>query len=384
MIPYGRQQIAAEDMEAVRAVLASDFLTQGPAVPAFEQAVARYVGAPHAVAVNSATSALHVACIALGVGPGDVVWTSPNSFLASANCARYCGADVDFVDIDPVDLNLSVPALAEKLARAKPAGRLPKVVVPVDFAGRSAQLGPLRELADAYGFAIVEDASHAIGATYRGRHVGGHGLADVTVFSFHPVKIITTAEGGLAVTHRPELARRMELARSHGMTREPSEMSGTPDGPWYYEQCSLGWNYRLTDLQAALGTSQLRRIESFLARRHAVRARYDAALAGLPLLLPAPEREGRSALHLYPVQLAPAARRERRAVFEGLRARGIGVNVHYIPIHTQPYYQALGFRRGDFPAAEAYYARAITLPLHAGMSDEDVETVIAAVRAELA
>lgn len=381
MIPYGRQQIAPEDVEAVRAVLASDFLTQGPAVPAFEQAVARYVGAPHAVAVNSATSALHVACLALGVGPGDLVWTSPNSFLASANCARYCGADVDFVDIDPVDLNMSVPALREKLARAKAAGRLPKVLVPVDFGGRSARLAPMRELADAYGFAILEDASHAIGATYRGRHVGGHGLADVTVFSFHPVKIITTAEGGLALTHRPELARRMELARSHGMTREPSEMRGTPDGPWYYEQQTLGFNYRLTDLQAALGTSQLHRIESFLARRHAVRSRYDAAFADLPLVLPAPDSEGRSALHLYPVQLV---RHDRRAVFAALRARGLGVNVHYIPIHTQPYYRALGFRPGDFPAAEAYYQRAITLPLHAGMTDADVETVIAAVRAELA
>jgi UDP-4-amino-4,6-dideoxy-N-acetyl-beta-L-altrosamine transaminase len=380
MIPYGRQQIAAEDVEAVRAVLASDFLTQGPAVPAFEQAVACYVGAPHAVAVNSATSALHVACIALGVGPGDLVWTSPNSFLASANCARYCGADVDFVDIDPVDLNMSVAALREKLAQAQAAGRLPKVVIPVDFAGRSAQLGPMRELADAYGFALVEDASHAIGATYRGRHVGGHGLADVTVFSFHPVKIITTAEGGLALTHRPELARRMELARAHGMTREPSEMSGTPDGPWYYEQQSLGYNYRLTELQAALGTSQLRRIETFLARRHAIRAQYDEAFAALPLVLPAPDAEGRSALHLYPVQLV---RHDRRAVFEGLRARGLGVNVHYIPIHTQPYYRALGFRRGDFPAAEAYYERAITLPLHAGLSDADVAAVIAAVRAEL-
>lgn len=383
MIPYGRQQISADDVEAVRAVLGSDFLTQGPAVPAFEQAVARYVGAPHAVAVNSATSALHVACIALGVGPGDRVWTSPNSFLASANCARYCGADVDFVDIDPSDLNMSVPALREKLARARAEGRLPKVLIPVDFAGRSAQLAPMRALADEFGFAILEDASHAIGATYRGARVGGHGLADVTVFSFHPVKIITTAEGGLALTHRAELARRMQLARSHGMTREPAEMQGTPDGPWYYEQDSLGYNYRLTDLQAALGSSQLQRIEQFLARRHAVRARYDRELAGLPLLLPPPDSEGRSALHLYPVQLAPGCPRDRRSVFEGLRARGLGVNVHYIPIHTQPYYRRLGFRRGDFPQAEAYYARAITLPLHAGMSEQDVDAVVAAVRAEL-
>lgn len=383
MIPYGRQQISPEDAEAVLAVLGSDFLTQGPAVPAFERAVADYVGAPHAVAVNSATSALHIACMALGVGPGDLVWTSPNSFLASANCARYCGADVDFVDIDPVDLNLSVTALRARLAQARASGRLPKVVIPVDFGGRSAALQPMRELADEYGFAIVEDASHAVGATYRGHHVGGHGWADITVFSFHPVKIITTAEGGLALTHRPELARAMELARSHGMTREPGEMTGTSDGPWYYEQLSLGYNYRMTELQAALGLSQLRRIEDFLARRRAIRARYDAALAALPLLLPPPDADGRSALHLYPVQLGPEVQRERRAVFEGLRARGIGVNVHYIPIHTQPYYRNLGFRDGDFPAAEAYYARAITLPLHAGMTDADVAAVVAAVTAEL-
>ncbi|HYD74799.1 UDP-4-amino-4,6-dideoxy-N-acetyl-beta-L-altrosamine transaminase [Ramlibacter sp.] len=384
MIPYGRQQISAEDMEAVRAVLGSDFLTQGPAVPAFERAVADYVGAPHAVAVNSATSALHVACLALDLGPGDLAWTSPNSFLASANCARYCGAEVDFVDIDPHDLNLSVPALRRKLEEAAARGRLPKVLIPVDFAGRSADLQAMRELADRYGFAIVEDASHAIGATYRGHKVGGHGWADITVFSFHPVKIITSGEGGMALTHRPELARRMELARSHGMTRDPSQMGGTPHGSWYYEQVALGWNYRMTDLQGALGTSQLGRIEAFLARRQAIRARYDRGLAQLPLWLPAPDRDGRSALHLYPIQLAPEAGRERRTVFDELRAGGIGVNVHYIPIHTQPYYRALGFRDGDFPAAEAYYARAITLPLHAGMTDADTDAVIAAVQAALA
>lgn len=384
MIPYGRQQISADDVEAVRAVLGSDFLTQGPAVPAFERAVADYVGAPHAVAVNSATSALHVACLALGLGPGDLAWTSPNSFLASANCALYCGADIDFVDIDPHDLNLSVPALRRKLADAAARGRLPKLLIPVDFAGRPADLQPMRELADRYGFAIVEDASHAIGATYRGHKVGGHGWADITVFSFHPVKIITSAEGGMAVTHRPELARHMELARSHGMTRDPSQMRGNPHGPWYYEQVALGWNYRMTDLQGALGTSQLTRIEAFLARREAIRARYDQAFAPLPLRLPPPDRDGRSALHLYPIQLAPQAGHDRRAVFDDLRSRGIGVNVHYIPIHTQPWYRALGFRDGDFPAAEAYYARAITLPLHAGMTDADTEAVIAAVQAALA
>lgn len=381
MIPYGRQLISDEDIAAVTDVLKSDFLTQGPRVPAFESAVAEYVGAAHGAAVNSATSALHIACIALEVGPGDVVWTTPNSFLASANCARYCGADVDFVDIDPRDLNMSVDALEAKLRAAK---KLPKVVIPVDFGGRPARVEPMRALADKYGFAIVEDASHAVGSTYRGHKVGGHPWADITVFSFHPVKIITTAEGGLATTHDARLARRMQLARSHGMTREANEMDHAPDGPWYYQQVLLGYNYRMTELQAALGINQLRSIEAFIGRRQAVRARYDEELAGLPLVLPPADEDGRSALHLYPVQL-PVGHESRRAkVFDGLRRRGIGVNVHYIPIHTQPYYRALGFRPGDFPMAESYYARAISLPMHAALTDDDVGTVIAAVRAEIA
>ncbi|AMO22084.1 UDP-4-amino-4,6-dideoxy-N-acetyl-beta-L-altrosami ne transaminase [Ramlibacter solisilvae] len=384
MIPYGRQQISDEDVAAVIEVLRSDFLTQGPRVPAFEAAVAGYVGAPYAVAVNSATSALHIACIALGVGPGDLVWTCPNSFLASANCALYCGADVDFVDMDPHDMNMSVEALREKLGHARQAGRLPKVVIPVDFAGRPARLEPMRQLADEYGFAIVEDASHAVGSTYRGHRVGGHPWADITVFSFHPVKIITTAEGGLALTRDAELARRMQLARSHGMTREAPEMDHPPDGPWYYQQVLLGFNYRLTDLQAALGIKQLERIEEFIARRQQVRARYDRELAALPLVLPPADEDGRSALHLYPVQLPKGQEARRTAVFEGLRRRGIGVNVHYIPIHTQPYYRALGFSRGDFPAAESYYERAFSLPMHAGLTDDEVTQVIEALRAELA
>lgn len=383
MIPYGRQQISDDDVEAVANVLRSDFLTQGPAVPAFELALGDYLKAPHAVAVNSATSALHIACMALGVGPGDWVWTSPNSFLASANCAIYCGANVDFVDIDPSDLNMSVEALRTKLEIARTAGRLPKVVIPVDFAGRSAQLGPMRDLADEFGFAIVEDASHAVGATYKGHPVGGHGLADITVFSFHPVKIITTAEGGMAVTHQPGLAHRMRLARSHGMTRDPAEMAADCDGPWYYEQVSLGYNYRLTELQATLGISQLSRIEAFIARRQEVRARYDQAFEGTGLTLPPADSHGRSALHLYPVQVADGHRRSRREVFDGLRLRGVGVNVHYIPIHTQPFYRKMGFAPGDFPAAERYYARAISLPIHAGMADADIDHVIASVKAEL-
>jgi UDP-4-amino-4,6-dideoxy-N-acetyl-beta-L-altrosamine transaminase len=383
MIPYGRQQISEEDIAAVTEVLRSDFLTQGPRVPAFEAAIADYVGASHAVAVNSATSALHIACMALGVGPGDLVWTTPNSFVASANCARYCGADVDFVDIDASDMNMSVEALQDKLVQASKAGRLPKVVIPVDFAGRPARLEPMRKLADEYGFAIIEDASHAVGSTYRGHRVGGHPWADITVFSFHPVKIITTAEGGLATTRDAGLARRMQLARSHGITREPHEMDHAADGPWYYQQLQLGYNYRLTDLQAALGIHQLKRIEDFIARRQQVAACYNRELAGLPLVLPPADQEGRSALHLYPVQLPRGQETRRTAVFEGLRRRGLGVNVHYIPIHTQPYYRALGFKQGDFPAAESYYERAISLPMHAGLTDDDIAQVIAAVRAEI-
>jgi UDP-4-amino-4,6-dideoxy-N-acetyl-beta-L-altrosamine transaminase len=383
MIPYGRQQISEDDVNAVAAVLRSDFLTQGPATPAFETAVAAYVGAPHALAVNSATSALHIACMALGVGPGDWLWTSPNSFLASANCAIYCGAQVDFVDIDPLDLNMSVDALRAKLVAARAAGRLPKVVVPVDFGGRSARLKPIRELADEYGFAIIEDASHAIGSDYLGHKVGGHGWADITVFSFHPVKIITTAEGGMAVTHGDALAKGLALARSHGMTREAADMTHEPDGPWYYQMVNLGYNYRLTELQATLGLSQLTRIEPFIARRQEVRARYDEAFTSTGLLLPPPDADGRSALHLYPIQLPPDHPRGRRAVFNGLRARGLGVNVHYIPIHTQPFYRKMGFKPGDFPAAEHYYAHAISLPVHAGMTEADIAHVIASVRAEV-
>jgi UDP-4-amino-4,6-dideoxy-N-acetyl-beta-L-altrosamine transaminase len=384
MIPYGRQLISDEDIAAVTEVLRSEFLTQGPRVPAFESAVAEYVGAAYGVAVNSATSALHIACIALEVGPGDLVWTTPNSFLASANCALYCGADVDFVDIDARDLNMSVAALESKLEAARKLGRLPKVVIPVDFGGRPARLEPMRVLADKYGFSIIEDASHAVGSTYRDHRVGGHPWADITVFSFHPVKIITTAEGGLAMTQHANLARRMQLARSHGMTREAGEMDHASDGPWYYQQVLLGYNYRMTELQAALGINQLRSIEDFIARRHEVRARYDSELAGLPLVLPPADEDGRSALHLYPVQLPVGQEGRRAKVFEGLRRRGIGVNVHYIPIHTQPYYRALGFKAGDFPASESYYARAMSLPMHAGLTDDEIGKVIEAVRAEVA
>ena len=380
MIPYGRQDINDDDVQAVVRVLRSDFLTQGPEIEAFEREMAAYVGAPHAVAVSSATAALHVACAALGVGPGDYVWTSPNSFTASANCARYCGADVDFVDIDD-DMNMSVEALAAKLALARAADRLPKAVIPVAFAGRSCRMKEIRALADEYGFFIIEDASHAVGGTYFGLPVGGHGLSDVTVFSFHPVKIITTGEGGMAITHRQELAEHMQRLRAHGITRDPSLMTHEPDGAWYYQQLELGFNYRLTDIHAALGRSQLKRITALVARRQEIREFYDGDLAGCGLVLPPPESTGRSALHLYPVRVPHELAGGRDTVFKRLREAGLGVNVHYIPIHTQPYYRQFGFNWGDFPRAESYYREAISLPMYAAMTQEQVSGVVKVVLA---
>ncbi len=377
MIPYGRQDITPEDIAAVEAVLRSDFLTQGPAVPGFEQALAAYCGVARGVAMNSATSALHVACLALGLGPGDRLWTSPNTFVASANCGLYCGAEVDFVDTDPATYNMSVAALEAKLVRAAAANRLPKVVIPVHFAGQSCEMRAIHALGQRYGFRIVEDASHAVGARYLGEPVGNCRYSDITIFSFHPVKIITTAEGGMAMTNDPALAERMERLRSHGITRDPAAMQGDSDGPWYYQQIELGYNYRLTDLQAALGHSQLQRLDDYVTRRHAIAARYDAALAALPLTTPHQHPDSRSALHLYPVRLHDDAR--RRPVFEALRAAGIGVNVHYIPVHTQPHYRRLGFQPGDFPEAERYYAGAISLPMFPTLSPAQQDEVVAAL-----
>ncbi|PWR24047.1 UDP-4-amino-4,6-dideoxy-N-acetyl-beta-L-altrosamine transaminase [Zavarzinia compransoris] len=379
MIPYGRQDITAEDVAAVVAALTSDFLTQGPQVPRFERAVADYCGTGYAVAVNSATSALHIACLALGLGPGDRLWTSPVTFVASANCALYCGATVDFVDIDPATFNLCPRALAAKLAAAAQDGCLPKVVVPVHFAGQSCDMAAIRALADQYGFKVIEDASHAIGGRYRGLPVGAGDYSDITVFSFHPVKIVTTAEGGMALTRDPALAARMERLRSHGITRDPALMSHAPDGPWYYQQVELGFNYRLTDLQAALGLSQLARLDGYVARRHALAERYDRLLAGLPVTAPCRHGDAYSAFHLYVVRLAPDL--DRRRVFEAMRAAGIGVNVHYIPVHTQPWYRAQGFRDGDFPLAEAYYRSALTLPLYPTLTEDEQDRVVAALAA---
>ncbi|MEM1267336.1 MAG: UDP-4-amino-4,6-dideoxy-N-acetyl-beta-L-altrosamine transaminase [Pseudomonadota bacterium] len=383
MIPYGRQDIRDEDIEAVVSVLRSDFLTQGPEVPRFEAAVAEVAGADHAVAVNSATSALHVACLALDLGPGDLLWTSPVTFVASANCGRYCGADVDFVDIDPRTYNMCPERLEEKISRTRrEGGRLPKVLVPVHLTGQSCGMADIGEIARANGIRVVEDASHAIGGRYRGRPVGECAHSDIAVFSFHPVKIVTTAEGGVATTQDPVLADRMARLRTHGITRSADLMTEETHGPWYYQQLELGLNYRLTDLHAALGTRQLERLDAYVAERHRLAERYDVRLADLPLATPWRHPDTYSAFHLYVIQLDDPAR--HRAVFEALRADGIGVNLHYIPVHLQPYYSALGFRAGDFPASEAYYARAISLPLFPTLTEADQDRVVDALRRHLA
>jgi len=378
VIPYGRQDIDDDDVAAVVAALRSDFITQGPAITAFETAVARYVGAPHAVAVCNATAGLHIAYLGLGLSAGDRLWTVPNTFVATANAARFCGAEVDFVDTTPDTYLMDVEALAAKLTHARRQGRLPKIVAPVHFAGQSCDMRAIRALADDYGFKIVEDASHAIGADYLDDKVGDCRFSDLTVFSFHPVKIVTTGEGGIVTAKDPGLAKRLGELRSHGTTRDPSRMEGPSEGPWYYQQIELGLNYRMTDLQAALGVSQMKRIDAFVKRRRALAARYDEALANLPLVLPAQSPQGRSAFHLYPIQLRlESLGRGRREVFDSLRAAGIGVNVHYIPVHLQPYYRRRGFKPGDFPQSERYYERAISLPLFAAMTDAEQEEVVA-------
>lgn len=381
MIPYGRQSISDDDIAAVVDVLRSDFLTQGPVVPRFEQAIADYCGASFAVAVNSATSALHIACLALGVGEGDWVWTAPNTFVASANCARYCGAQVDFVDIDPVTFNLCPQAFARKLAQAEQAGRLPKVVVAVHFAGQSCEMAAIHALAQQYDVRVIEDASHAIGGRYLDSVIGSCRYSDITVFSFHPVKIITTAEGGLATTQDPHLARQMQLLRSHGITREADELEQPDVGGWHYEQQLLGFNYRMTEMQAALGVSQMTHLDAWIARRHQLADRYDTLLADVPVIVPTRIADAYSALHLYVIQIdEQRTTLTRKQVFEALRAAGIGVNVHYIPVHTQPDYQRLGFAWGDFPASERYYQRCISLPMFATLTDEQQDQVVATLK----
>ena len=380
MIPYGRQHITSADIDAVVEVLRSDWLTQGPVVPRFEQAVAQASGAQHGVATSSATAALHLACLALEVGPGDLVWTSAVTFVASANCARYCGADVDFVDIDPRTYNMSVARLEEKLALAQVTGRLPKVVIPVHMSGQSCEMRAIHSLSMCYGFRIIEDASHAIGGRYRDEFIGCCRYSDISVFSFHPVKLITTAEGGMAMTNDAGLANRMARLRTHGITRDAAEMTQVSDGPWYYEQVELGYNYRMTDVQAALGISQLQRLPDYVARRHTLASRYGSLLKSLSVVRPWQHPDTHSAFHLYVIRLgANAVKTSHRDVFEGLRAAGIGVNLHYIPVYRQPYYARLGYDTAGFPEAERYYTEAITLPLYPTLTDDQQSDVVCAL-----
>ncbi len=369
MIPYGRQSISEEDIQAVVDVLRSDYLTQGPAVPAFENHIANYCGAKHAVAVNSATSALHIACLALGVGPGDIVWTTPITFVASANCALYCGAEIDFVDIDPDTYNLSIKCLTQKLEIAEKQGKLPKVVIPVHLCGQSCDMASIFALSQKYGFKIIEDASHAIGGRYKDEPIGNCKYSDITVFSFHPVKIITTGEGGVALTNQPELANDMQKLRSHGITRNPEEMTHAPDGSWYYQQISLGFNYRMTDIQAALGLSQVQRLDEFVTKRHDIAKQYNLFLENLPVLKPWQHPDSYSAFHLYVIRLKlDDFNKTHKEIFEELRQENIGVNLHYIPVYRQPYYSQLGCSKNDYPEAEKYYREAISIPIYADLS----------------
>lgn len=378
-IPYGRQDINQSDIDAVVDVLRSDFLTQGPVVPAFEKAVSDYCGAQYAVAVNSATSALHIACLALGVGKGDSIWTTPTTFVASANCALYCGAAVDFVDIDSRTYNLSVDRLAEKLALAEKKGKLPKVVIPVHLCGQPCDMAGLSALGQKYGFKIIEDASHAIGGRYKGKPIGSGRYSDITVFSFHPVKIITSGEGGMAVTNDTKLARRLRILRSHGITSTVEEMHSRPDFEiWNYQQIDLGFNYRMTDIHAALGLSQMKRLDEFVKRRNKLAERYDKQLADLPIKTPWQHPDSYSSYHLYPIRLDPnATARTQREVYDSLRANGILINLHYIPVYRQPFFEALGFRPGYCPEAERYYHETISVPLYPAMTNEQQDLVVA-------
>jgi UDP-4-amino-4,6-dideoxy-N-acetyl-beta-L-altrosamine transaminase len=381
MIPYGRQDISESDIQAVVDVLKSDFLTQGPAVPAFEKAVAEYCDVQFAFAVNSATSALHIACLALGVGKGDLVWTSPITFVASANCALYCGADVDFVDIDGATYNMSVSNLEEKLIKADKMGRLPKVVIPVHLAGQSCEMDKIHALGQKFGFRIIEDASHAIGGKYKGKAIGGCQYSDITVFSFHPVKIITTGEGGMCVTNDPQLAISLNRYRSHGIVRQPSEMTQSPDGPWYYQQIDLGYNYRMTDIQAALGLSQIKRLDEFVSARHDIADIYDELLNEEWLKLPWQHPDAYSGLHLFIIRVKKNKLGiTHRQLFEKLRTAGILVNLHYIPVYRHPYYAKIGFKKSEFPQSEAYYSEAISIPMFASMTKNELQFVVNAIK----
>ncbi len=380
MIPYGRQDITEDDIKAVTDVLQSDFLTQGPAIPRFEKTVAEYCGSKHALAVNNATSALHLACRALGLTKDDIAWTVPTTFVASANCILYCGATVDFVDIDPDTYTMSIPYLKEKLKRAKKNNTLPKIIIPVHLCGQSCDMASIYELSKEYNFKIIEDAAHAIGGKYKNEPIGNCRYSDITVFSFHPVKIITTAEGGMALTNNTKLAEKMSLLRSHGITRDSQQMTCESDGPWYYQQIDLGYNYRMTDIQAALGYSQMERLDGYVSKRQSLAKQYDLALKELPLILPWQHPETYSSYHLYVIRLKQENRNKHKSIFSTLREKGIGVNLHYIPVHTQPYYQEMGFTVGDYPEAESYYSEAISLPLYPNLTKTNQELVISTLK----
>jgi UDP-4-amino-4,6-dideoxy-N-acetyl-beta-L-altrosamine transaminase len=388
MIPYGHQDISEEDIEAVVEVLRSDYLTQGPAVPVFEQAICDYTEAKYGVAVNSGTSALHIACLALGLGKGDWLWTTPITFVASANCGLYCGAKVDFVDIDPITWNLSAEKLEEKLKEAEREGKLPKVVVAVHLCGLSCDMEKISNLSKQYGFSIIEDASHALGGQYQEKNIGNGQYSDISTFSFHPIKNITTGEGGMAVTNNPQLAEKMRRLRSHGITGDPALMTHSKDGLWYYQQIELGFNYRMSDVHAALGISQLKRLDEFIANRRSIAKRYDQALSGLSLQLPSKSKMNSdyssSAYHLYIIRLQNSQEKnDRKTVLEALRDKDIQAHVHYIPLHTQPYYQQFGFKEGDFPEAEKYYSEVMTLPIYSAMSNAEQDTVVRELKTEL-
>ncbi|EMN52241.1 UDP-4-amino-4,6-dideoxy-N-acetyl-beta-L-altrosamine transaminase [Leptospira interrogans] len=377
LIPYGKQEITQADIDIVNEVLRSDFLTQGPMVPRFESLVAKRCKSKFAVAVNSATSALHIACIALNVGPGDIVWTTPITFVASANCALYCGASIDFVDIDPKTYNISVDRLSEKLELAEKIGKLPKVLIPVHLAGQSCQMDKIHILSKKYGFKIIEDASHAIGGTYKNEPIGNCRYSDITVFSFHPVKIITTGEGGMALTNDTELYSKMYRLRSHGITRDFSEMTHSPDGPWYYQQLELGYNYRMTDIQAGLGVSQMSRLDEFIKKRHTIAEKYNALLSDKPVVIPWQNPESYSGFHLYIIRLKlKEFNLSHKQVFEQFRSAGILVNLHYIPVYRQPYYEKMGYNRSDFPESEQYYSEAISIPMYPSLTEEEQQEVV--------
>ncbi|NNM81508.1 MAG: UDP-4-amino-4,6-dideoxy-N-acetyl-beta-L-altrosamine transaminase [Burkholderiales bacterium] len=382
MIPYGRQDLSEEDIQAVVEILRADYITQGPAVPAFEESVAGYCGARHSVATNSATSALHLSCLALDVGPGDIVWTSPITFVASANCALYCGASIDFVDIDPLSCNMSTTRLEEKLEAAARTGKLPKVVIPVHLAGQSCDMAKIHELGRIYGFRIIEDASHAIGGKYRNEPVGNCRYSDITIFSFHPVKIVTTGEGGMALTNDPDLARALRLRRSHGITSDREEMSPRPcDEIWNYQQIDLGFNYRMTDIAAALGTSQMKRLEEFVARRNEIARFYDGALRNLPIVTQWLHPDCHSSHHLYLIRpKLQEIGKTHREIYQALHAEGILVNLHYIPVYLQPYFEKMGFSRGHCPEAERYYGEVLSIPMYYGLTRDQQEQVVAALQ----